>query len=140
MSYTYRQTTEYNPIEWARNEHTKCSTKDILQGKPCKTFSRPYCLMSISDPMYSKITEGKMNGDYSDWQQTWGSGDRKSALLDFKNGYEAMIDDGYCGLVKVIVKEEDQGLDRPEWIIWALKNVISDEAILPTKFPTNKEL
>ena len=136
MGYTYRQSTEYNPIEWARDKHTKCLTKDILQGKPCKTFSSPYCLMSITDPMYSKV-----NGDYSDWQPTWGSGNRKTALSAFKNGYEAMIDDGYCGLIKVIVKEEDQGLDRPEWGIWSLKNVLLDnEAILPIKFPTNKEL
>ena len=30
---------EFNPRVFDRKAHSKCLTKDIIQGKPCKTFN-----------------------------------------------------------------------------------------------------
>tara|TARA_R110000824_G_scaffold69201_1_gene178284 strand:- start:1913 stop:2323 length:411 start_codon:yes stop_codon:yes gene_type:complete len=134
-----RQQTEYNYRTWNRKKHTKCLTKDIVQGKPCKTFSRKHCILDYTFYEYGRLKEEykNINDDYSSYEQQWGSGYRSDAIRDFKKGYEWAIDQGYCGLIKVIIKENDDGLDRPEWYIW---NLVANDIYLPTKFPTNKEL
>ena len=131
-----RQSTEYNYLTWDRKAHTKCSTKDILQAKPCKTFLRESCILDY-DKYFEYKKEGKVNLEASDFEQEWGSGYRSDAISDFKKGYEWAIDEGYCGLVKVIVKEDDQALDRPEYYVWS---IVGGQKDLPTKFPTNKEI
>ena len=131
-----RQLTEYNYLTWDRKAHTKCSTKDILQAKPCKTFLRESCILDY-DKYFEYKKEGKVNLEASDFEQEWGSGYRSDAISDFKKGYEWAIDEGYCGLVKVIVKEDDQALDRPEYWVWS---IVGGQKDLPTKFPTNKEI
>ena len=131
-----RQLTEYNYLTWDRKAHTKCSTKDILQAKPCKTFLRESCILDY-DKYFEYKKEGKVNLEASDFEQEWGSGYRSDAISDFKKGYEWAIDEGYCGLVKVIVKEDDQALDRPEYYVWS---IVGGQKDLPTKFPTNKEI
>ena len=131
-----RQSTEYNYLTWDRKAHTKCSTKDILQAKPCKTFLRESCILDY-DKYFEYKKEGKVNLEASDFEQEWGCQDRKGAIRDFKKGYEWAIDEGYCGLVKVIVKEDDQALDRPEYYVWS---IVGGQKDLPTKFPTNQQL
>ena len=131
-----RQSTEYNYLTWDRKAHTKCSTKDILQAKPCKTFLRESCIFDY-DKYFEYKKEGKVNLEASDFEQDWGSGYRSDAISDFKKGYEWAIDEGYCGLVKVIVKEDDQALDRPEYYVWS---IVGGQKDLPTKFPTNQQL
>ena len=131
-----RQSTEYNYLTWDRKAHTKCSTKDILQAKPCKTFLRESCILDY-DKYFEYKKEGKVNLEASDFEQEWGSGYRSAAISDFKKGYEWAIDEGYCGLVKVIVKEDDQALDRPEYYVWS---IVGGQKDLPTKFPTNQQL
>ena len=131
-----RQSTEYNYLTWDRKAHTKCSTKDILQAKPCKTFLRESCILDY-DKYFEYKKEGKVNLEASDFEQEWGSGYRSDAISDFKKGYEWAIDEGYCGLVKVIVKEDDQALDRPEYYVWS---IVGGQKDLPTKFPTNQQL
>lgn len=131
-----RQVTEYNYLTWDRKAHTKCLTKDIVQGKPCKTFSRESCILG-HDKYFEYKKEGKVNLEGSDFEQEWGSGYRSDAISDFKKGYEWAIDEGYCGLVKVIVKEDDQALDRPEYYVWS---IVGGQKDLPTKFPTNQQL
>ena len=131
-----RQLTEYNYLTWDRKAHTKCLTKDILQAKPCKTFLRESCILDY-DKYFEYKKEGKVNLEASDFEQEWGSGYRSDAISDFKKGYEWAIDEGYCGLVKVIVKEDDQALDRPEYYVWS---IVGGQKDLPTKFPTNKEI
>ena len=131
-----RQSTEYNYLTWDRKAHTKCSTKDILQAKPCKTFLRESCILDY-DKYFEYKKEGKVNLESSGFEQEWGCQDRKGAIRDFKKGYEWAIDEGYCGLVKVVIKEDDQGIDRPEYWIW---DIVGGQKDLPTKFPTNKEI
>ena len=131
-----RQSTEYNYLTWDRKAHTKCSTKDILQAKPCKTFLRESCILDY-DKYFEYKKEGKVNLEASDFEQEWGSGYRSDAISDFKKGYEWAIDEGYCGLVKVIVKEDDQALDRPEYYVWS---IVGGQKDIPTKFPTNQQL
>ena len=131
-----RQSTEYNYLRWDRKAHTKCSTKDILQAKPCNTFLRDSCILDY-DKYFEYKKEGKVNLESSGFEQEWGCQDRKGAIRDFKKGYEWAIDEGYCGLVKVIVKEDDQALDRPEYYVWS---IVGGQKDLPTKFPTNKEI
>ncbi len=133
-----RQLTEYNYLTWDRKAHTKCLTKDILQAKPCKTFSRKFCILDYTFLEYREAKkEGKVNLESSGFEQEWGCQDRKGAIRDFKKGYEWAIDEGYCGLVKVVIKEDDQGIDRPEYWIW---DIVGGQKDLPTKFPTNKEI
>ena len=133
-----RQSTEYNYLTWDRKAHTKCSTKDILQANPCKTFSRKFCILDYTFLEYREAEkEGKVNLEASDFEQEWGSGYRSDAISDFKKGYEWAIDEGYCGLVKVVIKEDDQGLDRPEYWVWS---IVGGQKDLPTKFPTNQQL
>ena len=131
-----RQVTEYNYLTWDRKAHTKCLTKDIVQGKPCKTFSRESCILGY-EKYFEYKKEGKVNLEGSDFEQEWGSGYRSDAIRDFKKGYEWAVDQGICGVIKVIIKEDDQGLDRPEYYVWS---IVGGERYLPTKFPTNKEI
>ena len=60
---------EFNPRVFDRKAHSKCLTKDIIQGKPCKTFNTDRCVDGTDDI----------------WHGYYGT--KAKFMKDFKKGY-----------------------------------------------------
>ena len=110
---------EFNPRVFDRKAHSKCLTKDIVQGKPCKTFNTDRCVDGTDDI----------------WHGYYGT--KAKFMKDFKKGYEHMVDMGMCGVEKVLYRGGYYGTWE-YYTVWSIES--KEHTFLPTDFPTDEEM